>query len=327
MILRRFRHIAGLTIFFALVGVGGWILAHPYAIPDWLRLRGYTPPRVVNDLAGDTTMTDTARHLFFINRPQVENKTTFAKACPQASEQTIVIGCYIGGQRGIHILLVEDDRLAGIEQVTAAHEMLHAAYERLSSSERARVDAMLQDYADNGLKDERIRGVLKGYETSEPGQQHNEMHSIFGTEVTQLPSELESYYARYFIDRGRVAGYAAKYQAAFTSRQSTVRNYDDQLAKLGSQIKQNTATLEQQDRQIGNRRQELESYRASGSIEAYNAGVEPFNGLIARYNSLLGETRQLIDRYNAIVAQRNEIASQTEELQQAISTQSLPSQQ
>lgn len=321
------RRIAGYAILLCLLIAGGWTLANPYAIPDWIRLRGYEPPASVTSLVEDTTMTDDARHLFLINRPVIDDKTSFAKACPQADEQTIVIGCYIGGQRGIHILLVEDDRLFGIEQVTAAHEMLHAAYERLDDKERTRVDQILQDYRENGLKDERIKSVLKGYETTEPGQQHNEMHSIFGTEVVDLPDELERYYEKYFIDRDKVVGYAVRYQDAFLSRQESVKNYDARLASISDRIKSNTASLEAQDRQITASRQQLEAYRRSGDIDSYNANVEPFNVRVNGYNQLLGDTRKLIDTYNDLVAERNEISAQSKQLQQAISTQDLPAEQ
>ena len=52
-----------------------------------------------------------------------------------------MLGCYILN-KGIYVYDITDDRLAGVRQVTTAHEMLHAAYDRLSVKERAQVDAM-----------------------------------------------------------------------------------------------------------------------------------------------------------------------------------------
>lgn len=324
---RRFRSLFGLTVLIVLLVALAFTLLRPYAVSDWLRLRGYQPPVETVSLADDTTMTTGARHLFYVNHAKVEDKTTFRQACPKYDNQTIVIGCYQGGQRGIHILAVDDERLNGIEEVTAAHEVLHAAFERLKASEKQRIEGLLQDYADNGLRDDRIKAALKSYEVSEPGQQFNEMHSIFGTEIVELPAELEAYYARYFESRKTVAGFASRYQQAFTSRQAAIAQYDKDLKAQSAKIKSNTEALERQESEIESDRGRLDSYQATNSIDAYNQGVEPFNAKVGAYNDTLVQTRRLVIQYNALVAERNAIASQTVALQQAIDSSSLPASQ
>lgn len=308
-----------LAVGFAYLG-----LTHAYALADWLKLRDYTAPAPVAALAQQTTMTDKSRHLFYINHPGIEEKTTFRSNCDKFGEETIVLGCYKGGQRGIHVLAVDDARLQGVEQVTAAHEMLHAAYDRLSKKDKARVDGLLQNFATTQLKDERIKKVLKGYETTEPGQQLNEMHSIFGTEVANLPSDLEDYYRQYFTNRKAVAAFAAQYQAAFTTRQDAINEYDGQLRTLGATIKNNTASLKAQETELTARANQLQQYRSSGNINAYNAGVPGYNDQVEAYNQLLERTKDQISQYNAIVTARNKIAVETTELQQAIDSSSLP---
>lgn len=303
------------------------VITHPYAVADWFKLQGYSPSQDIIALADKTTMTDKARHLFYINHPKLEDKNAFRKSCPQHDEQTIVIGCYEAGQRGISVLKVDDQRLDGVEEVTAAHEMLHAAYERLDGSERKRIHGLLQNYADSKLQNERIIAALKSYRKTEPGQELNEMHSMFGTEIASLPSELEEYYAQYFQSRGKVVAAADAYQAAFTSRQATIKQYDEQLEDLNGTVKANTALLTSQGAEIDRLRRQLDEYRSSDNIEAYNAGVEPFNAKVVAYNRLLEETRSLINSYNQLVQQRNAIAAQTAELQKAIDSTSLPQSQ
>ncbi len=327
MISRTFRRGFGLVTLICLLAVLAGLTLRPYAVIDWFRLRGYTPPAETVALADDTTMTESARHLFYINHAKLEDKTTFRKACPKYDNQTIVIGCYQGGQRGIHILSVDDERLAGIEQVTSAHEVLHAAYERLKGADRERIDGLLQAYATDDLKDERIKEALKSYEVSEPGQQLNEMHSIFGTEIAELPAGLEEYYSRYFESRDVVTAYAARYQDAFTSRQSKIKQYDADLRTQSSKIKANTEDLQNRESDIEADRRQLDANQSGGNIEAYNQGVEPFNAKVGAYNDLLVQTRRLIVQYNALVAQRNAIAAQTVALQQAIDSSSLPQSQ
>jgi len=315
------------AVFAVLLATVGTLAWQRQAITDQLRLIGYTPSPEIVRLADATLMSGSARHLFYVNRPSLEAKADFQKSCPNYGEHTIVIGCYRGGQSGIYVLDVNDERLSGVEEVTSAHEMLHAAYERLGKKERQHIDSLLQDYAKNGLTDERIKKTLKSYETTEPGQSENEMHSIFGTEVEGLPPDLEAYYARYFTSRRNVVQLAQKYQEAFTSRQSAISTYDEQLEAMAADIKVKSQALENQGTAIDRARERLEASRHAGDVAAYNSGVEPFNAKVNTYNALLTETKSLISQYNAIVEKRNAIAAQTLELQKAIDSSNLPQSQ
>lgn len=296
----------------------GMFLTQNQSVADWWKLRGYDPPAAISELAADTTMTDKARHLFYLNHPEIAAKESFAKQCPSGTEKTIVLGCYKSGERGIFVLVVTDKRLDGVEQVTAAHEMLHAAYERLSGGDKKHVDELLEDFYKNGLKDQRVKDILKSYEQTEPGQQFNEMHSIFGTEIKSLPPELEGYYQQYFSDRAKVAGYAADYQSAFTSREAQIKKDDAQLASWKKQIDANELSLEARQAELENMRAQMAQYRRSDT-GAYNALVGPYNAKVEAFNALLNDTKALIIQYNQLVKTRNDIALETTELQKALS--------
>src|SRR5882757_9682250 len=108
-------------------------------ILDTWKLRNYTIPATGSTLATNDTMTQQARHIFYVNTPQITDKQPFADNCPSGTEQSVVLGCYHGNQNGIFVLQVADSRLDGVEQVTAAHELLHAAYDRLSSRQKQSV--------------------------------------------------------------------------------------------------------------------------------------------------------------------------------------------
>jgi len=318
------RRAFGLVGLLVTAGLSYLAASHIYIATDWWKLRNYQPSAQVSGLANSTTMTDAARRYFYINHPAVEDKATFRSNCDKFGETTIVLGCYQSNMRGIYILSVDDERLEGVEQVTAAHEMLHAAYDRLSKDKKAEVNRWLQDFADNQLQDARVKKILKNYETTEPGQQLNEMHSIFGTEVANLSPQLEQYYRQYFTDRQTVAAFAGSYQGAFTSRQEAIQKYDNQLKTMSKTINDNKNTLVSQEKQLDDEGRKLQNYRASGRIDTYNQGVEPYNTKIDAYNKLLEDTKTLIDQYNAIVAQRNQLAQETLSLQQAIDSSSLP---
>jgi hypothetical protein len=311
--------LAGLLIALAL------LLLNRQAVRDWLLLVRYSPPVAVTALARDDTMTPKAEHLFYVNHPDITAGSDFTGHCPAGSEKTVVLGCYVGNDGGIYIYRVTDSRLEGVEQVTAAHEMLHAAYRRLSTAERNRVDAMLTDFYTHGLHDERIKSTIEAYRSSEPNDLANEMHSIFGSEVAELPPALETYYQRYFTDRAKVTAYTAAYQAEFTSRRQQVAAYDVTLKSLKQQIDADKASLQQQQTALDVQKAQLEAERSSDQTAAYNAAVSQYNQAVEAYNRLLQTTKDEIARYNDIVDRRNTLALEERQLVQAISPGSVPS--
>ncbi len=291
------------------------VLWQRLAIYDWVRLRGYDPPQEILKLADDTAMNSNMRHLFYVYHPQLQDKATFNSNC-RDDEQTIVLGCYVNG-RGIYLLNVTDERLAGIEQVTAAHETLHAAYARLSSNDRANVDRMVQAAFDT-LADNRVKDTVELYRKKNPSVILNELHSILGTEVRVLTPELETYYRRYFTDRLKIVGYSEQYEQAFTARKNQIVDFDAQLASLKQQIEALQKSLAQAETDLSRQRSSLNSLRSSGQTAAYNAAVPSYNKKVADYNAMIDRLSSLVDQYNEIVPKRNAVASEEEDLVKAI---------
>jgi len=208
----RLKRAFGITLALVVLASPFLVWSKQQAIADWWRLRGYTPPADIVTLAKADMMTDSAKHTLYVNRPQlVANTGTFRQDCTE-SEQTIVLGCYHSNQNGIYVLAVQDLRLTGVEQVTIAHEMLHAAYGRLSTNERKYINGLLEDYLKQDLHDQRIIDTINTYRKTEPNDLDDEMHSVFGTEAPNLPQVLETYYSRYFTSRSVVVGFAQNYE-------------------------------------------------------------------------------------------------------------------
>jgi len=317
---KRIR-LGALLALLVLVAAAAW---RWQAITDWVALRDYTPPTTVSQLAAEDTMTPEAEHLFYVNHPRVVAGASFSSHCPSGSEKTVVLGCYLSPDKGIYVYAVDDPRLTGVEQVTAAHEMLHAAYRRLSSGERSKVDGMLEDYYKHDLTDQRIKDTIAAYQKSEPHDVVNEMHSVFGTEVADLPASLERYYKRYFTNRAAVTTYTANYQNEFTSRQAQIAAYDAQLAALKRQIDGDKTELTAQRSALDAQAAQLQQLKDSGQIAAYNQGVDSYNTAANTYNESLAATKDAINQYNTIVAQRNSIVLEAQELTKELSSSSLP---
>ncbi|HYH75844.1 MAG TPA: hypothetical protein VD735_07860 [Candidatus Saccharimonadales bacterium] len=304
--------------------MNGVVVWQRQAIGDWLRLRNYQPPQNIVALADDTTMTDYSKHLFYLNHPVLEDKTDFNKHCTESGQETAVLGCYHGDRMGIYLYDVKDPRLNGARQVTAAHEMLHQAYDRLSSGERKRINALTADYYNSDAISKDIKEKIDSYRSQKDAVIPNEEHSILGSEVRDLPADLEAYYSQYFSNRSKLVAYAEAYRGEFTRRKELVDQYDKQLTSLKTQIDANKADLETRLRALKAKEAEINADAAQSDSAAYQADVQSYNDQVRGYNTKINNTRDLIDTYNTTVAKRNDIAIEEQQLQKALDSRLTP---
>ena len=286
-------------------------------VVDWWLLRDYDPPAEIVELAEDTTMTELGQRYFYVYRPQLLDRDTFRANCTVA-EKSIVLGCYVSRQ-GIFIYDVTDEQLSGIRQVTAAHEMLHVAYERLSTAERERIDQLNLEAFDD-LDDDRIRRTMEAYRQRDPSIVANELHSILPTEVRELSDELEEYYAQYFDDRLEVVAFTEQYSGVFEEARQRVQELDLELRGKLADIELLQDSLDAQAVQLESDRNRLNQLLEQEQFEAYNAGVDDFNADVRGYNNTVNQLRSLTDSYNELVAERNSAAVAYESLTTSIDT-------
>jgi hypothetical protein len=302
----------------AMLSVGFW---QHQNIQDWWLLRNYTPSVEATQLATQATMTGSARRIFYLQRPEVQAKTTFYKSCEEG-ETAIVLGCYKPGQ-GIFLLQVDNQQLGGVEQVTAAHEMLHAAYGRLSNSERNKVTRMVNT-AYQSVTDKDIRAKVSEYQ-KDGADVTNELHSILGTEVANLPPDLETYYQRYFTRRATVVSYAYAYQSVLKSRRAKVKELEDKLQNIAAQVDANNAKLDAQQAELQSESKQLDTLLAQKNYDAYNAGVVAYNKKLVPFRALINDTKQLVNDYKSTLVERNKAANEAQELEKSLDSRIKPS--
>lgn len=319
--MRSRRSIASGLFALSLISFSALALWQRQNIFDWYQLRNYQPSADIAALATNTTMNDRARRLFYVYHPELNDRAQFSSHCPNNGEKTIVLGCYINTQ-GIFLFDVTDERLTGVEEVTAAHETLHAAYDRLSTKDKSRVDKLLNDVL-NKLQDVRIHSTVESYRMA-GADVNNELHSILGTEVRELSPELEAYYAQYFTDRSKIVEYSIRYEKVFSDRRKLADSYLKQMADIESQltaIRQSTDALEaqlnEQYRQLQQERDDFDP-RSQAEVNAYNAKVNAYNGQVAIYKNKIGTYNQLVQQHNQILEKYNTIALEENELIKAI---------
>ncbi|MCC3411237.1 MAG: hypothetical protein JGK24_03310 [Microcoleus sp. PH2017_29_MFU_D_A] len=312
-------------------------------LDEWI---GVAPPSAaIERLATATTMTREAQQIFYRQTPTIEPKQTFFKICQtkeKVKDTLIIFGCYFtNGKSGkIAIQSVTDDRFQGVMEVTAAHEMLHAAYTRLSPSDRDKLTPQLKQAALQ-IKNDRLSSILKQYQQKDIALYVNELHSYLGTELGYLGDvELEQYYQRYFRDRQQVVKLADLSQEIVRKLDEKSQQLKPEIETLEASLAQTKQTIKEHNLELGSKKRNLdalqldlmrfkeqaeESYRqGNGSPEKvfqfeqkksdYNQKVQEFNDGVREQQERVAAFQEQFDIYKQKVNDYNAIAREEKAL-------------
>lgn len=285
-----------------------WMATQEQRIVDQFAVWEYEPSAVVAGYAERAELTDEGRFLFYASAPQVRGGTDFSDVCGSSTESFGVLGCYVPSQRTITLFDVTDERLDGLEEVVAAHEMLHAVWDRMSEAQRQAIIPLLEAEADKHADDAEFAGTLEIYADIEPGQRQNELHSIIGTEFPDLSPELEAHYGRYLQYRDDVVALHVQSNAVFVEYQQNAETLAAEIEELGASIDSQYAAY-------------------TAGYDALNADIDSFNyradngGFFSQSqfdnerNTLLARGAQLDAEYAAITARADEYDAKVDELE------------
>jgi predicted metalloprotease len=289
---RRRRRIVGpivsTTLIATLFALGGWAYLHPQPIIDQITVWQFTPSASVISHTERLSLTERGAFLYYASSPKVSSKDAFSTECPARADEADfgILGCYQPSDKTIFLFDVTDARLDGTEDVTAAHEMLHAAWDRLGDDERQRLETLLEVEYDRLSADSAFAERMAFYARTEPGQRANELHSIIGTEVNELGPELEEYYATYFTDRTIVTALHATSNAVFVDLQNQADSILAQLESLRVGIEADYASYSSGytafNSSVGNFNQRADA----GEFTSQAQFDRERNGLLSRKNDL-----------------------------------------
>lgn len=256
-------------------------------------------PDSVAAIAAAAGMSEEGELIYRASTPVIEQGDDFNQHC--SIEGGAVLGCYDNGK--VYVYAVTDERLSGTVEVTAAHEMLHAAYERLSPDERERADALVTEAIATVPADHRIYDDLALY----PDEQlADEWYARLATEFADLPTALEEHYARYFDDRAKVVELHVQANALFEELLAQIEALVTEIDALAPILDARIAAYEAA---IADYNADVDSFNVRADSGAFDS-QEQFNrersALIARGNALDAESAALdaeILRYNGLVDQ------------------------
>lgn len=319
---QRSQSIAGRLVFIVIVlAIAAGIFYYRQAIVDQVNVWAYRPSGEVQALAARASLSEKGTYYYYASRPELQQRDSFNNSCGSAvGEKTAVLGCYV--MQRIFLFDIDDKQLDGIKEVTAAHEMLHAAYDRLSTRDRARIDDLLQIEAQK-ITDPAFVDLVAEYEKTEPGERFNELHSLIGTQVGSISPELEAYYKTYFKDRAQVVALYKKYESVFADLKSQQEKLANELEQLSEQI---STEVTQYNRDIAQLNSDVETFNTraqNGGFSSQAAFNAERNRLVARQNALAATRDGLnvtISTFNTKREQLAAINSQAEALNRSINS-------
>ena len=181
-----------LFILLIVVFLGAFAANNAVSLGDWWHAKKYTPPTEIVELSENAGMNDAGKNLFYRFEPQLRDEQELAGLCDVKK-----LGCIEG--RFIYLLKPKTKAEHQRTVVTAAHEMLHAAYSRLSNDDKRALESLLEGELAKGTNS----GIVQKLKVYPKNEYYNEAHSFIGSETAYLSPALELHYSKYFFERNK----------------------------------------------------------------------------------------------------------------------------
>ena len=308
---------AGVITVLILGGVVAFVMLNYQSIMDQLNAVTYQSTPEMDAIENSLELTDQGKHLFHASHPALEGQTEFNEHCDSHNTEVAVLGCYT--DRNIYIYNAKQSELTGVTETTAAHELLHAVWERLSSDDKNHLGSLLNDYYNRNR--DQFGDEMSLYDAD---QRMDELHSRIGTEGKNLPQELSDHYANYFINQANIVSFYDSYNNRFKNLKAETERLYEEITDLESTItvktaeyKQRTETLSSNIAEFNNcantpdcftnqsvfnaRRSELltEQQELEQMYNEINQAIATYNNKIQEYNNSIFRTQTLQDSINS----------------------------
>ncbi len=320
---RKATGIIGASIAAIILAAAGAILLNRQYIIDQINYWTFTPSAEIASFAEKSSMSSTGKFLFYAAHPSLEDRNAFNQSCPSYSSSIAILGCYDGQK--IYIYNITDPKLNGIREETAAYEMLHAAYKRLSPSDRKTVDGLLEaEYAKQKTSD--TEASVQYFAKYEPKERDNELFSLIATQFRSIDPALEKYYSRYFNNRQQLVNLYSQYSSVFTNLQNQSRTLYTEINQLNAKIKSDSADYNQKSQQLQADVNAFNANAQSGQMtqSQYNAQRASLNSRIAALEAERSSINDEIKVFNDKINQYNALNVQFQKLNESINSSLSP---
>ena len=303
------------SVIFVILAV--FFLLNRVVVIDWFKGIGYNPTPDVLAIKTSLGLTADGERIFNATRPLLASRDDFNNSCESHDESVSVLGCYTGDR--VYVYNVDDESLAGIRESTTSHELLHAVWSRLAGLEKTQLIPLLEStYADHP----ELKDTIESYDKSE---QLDELYVRLGTQVADLPEELETHYARFFADQDTIVNFYNSYIKPFNELNAQIETLKQEMSALETEIKNRSAALDARLASFDSRVDEFN--RCADTAGCFNQWTFAASRaeLVAEQNSINLENdaiNALINSYNAKVDTYNSSILRSSELQNLINSNS-----
>ena len=318
---KRNKKVISIVCIIIILACGAYLLMQQDFMRDRLTAWSFKPSAEVSAVEEKLNLTDDGKLIFNASTPVLEQQDDFNKHCESHEKEISILGCY--NNRKIYLYDIKTDELPGVVESTAAHELLHAVYERLSSSEQNDIQSKLdQVYKDN------YDLLSKDLEIYSASEQKEELYVRAATQIVSLPEDLEKHYAKYFNDQDAIVAYYDSYITPFRKLEKEMEDLEKELKDLGVKIDQETSEYESRADSL------------SAAVDEFNNCANTTNCFSSQYafnvrrNELLAEQSAVdalyeqlssdIDTYNQKVEKYNNNLLRTKELENVINSNANP---
>ncbi len=281
----------------------------------------YKSSTTIDTIINRTGLNDYGKFLFYASQPTLDGTQSFNTECTRIEDSTAIFGCYKDSR--IYIYNITDEKLDGVREVTAAHETLHAAYARLSSSDKEAINTLVETEYKKLKTDNDFQKIIEYYDSAEPGQRDNELFAIIGTEISDIDSKLEKYYSRYFSDREKVITLNDKYSSVFEALEQKADTLSNELDSLYKTI---TAEKTQYEADVKTFNSDVSAFNSKTfySYSEYNTELAELRSRETTLNNTKASINNEIVEYNNLLSEYNSIISQSKELYKSIDSSLAP---
>ncbi|MBR3252499.1 hypothetical protein IKF84_00275 [Candidatus Saccharibacteria bacterium] len=286
-------------------------------IRDVLIGMGYRPTDEMVEIRESLGLTGTGARIFNASMPVLQEKQEFNSNCREVENESAILGCY--RDERIFVYNIVDEELPGIRELTAAHELLHAVYDRMSGEDKSKWrNDLIAVYQEN---QDILGEEIDLYNDSE---KQEELYVRVGTEITDLPSELEKHYAEIFEDQDKIVGYYNSYIKVFREIEAKLESLYGEITGLDEKIAAKTSEYEASLEALNSEIAEFNNCAATAncfsSTYVFNKRRAELLGKKEALEGLYDEISALIDQYNGLIEEYNKLALHGQMLNMAINS-------
>lgn len=314
--------LAVFALLIALAGVAGVLCyQNRILISDWFSGLSYSVTPEISALEESVNFTDSAKITLHATHPALEPRDDFNIHCDSHDSAVSILGCYVSNH--IYLYNISAEGLSGVKESTLAHEFLHAVWDRLTDTEKNSLSEKLTEVYNNEEYHSLLAEDLEIYDES---MRLEELHSRIGTEIANLPEELEKHYAKYFNDQDAVVAFYNSYITPFRELSEKIDELSSEMKRLDSEIDEKTKAYYAGAEQLSADIDEFNTcVNTSGCFATTSAANTKRSELLSRKASLDDEytsINKLIEKYNALVTEYNESVLRGQTLESIINSNS-----